>query len=122
MERFDAEQIRRLIQNEELVSFAENGEQRCSALKFADDAGNEVWSVISARDRLKVIEHALPQGFFFALIFLIVNAASFLRCCFPVDALFNGTIEFSIFLVLLAKFVDGTNHKYRNEDQVECSL
>jgi len=45
MEEFDAEQIRRLIQIEGLVSFVENGQQHCTALKFTDDAGNEVWSV-----------------------------------------------------------------------------
>ena len=45
MEEFDAEQIRRLIQLEGLVSFVENGEDHCTALKFTDDAGNEVWSV-----------------------------------------------------------------------------
>ncbi len=45
MEACNAEQIRRLIQIEGLVSFVENGQQHCTALKFTDDAGNEVWSV-----------------------------------------------------------------------------
>ena len=48
MEEFDTEQIRRLIQIEGLVSFVENGQQRCTALKFTDDAGNGVWSLNSS--------------------------------------------------------------------------
>jgi len=27
------------------VSFVEDGQQHCTALKFTDDAGNEVWSL-----------------------------------------------------------------------------
>jgi|SRR5580692_7632308 hypothetical protein len=62
MEELEAEQIRRLIQVEELVSFVENGQQHCSALKSTDDAGNEVWSVNVAvgDDEMTFLTKSIP--------------------------------------------------------------
>lgn len=46
MNELDQDAIRQFVQKEELVSFAENVEPKyCSAAKFTDDAGNQLWSV-----------------------------------------------------------------------------
>lgn len=46
MKELDAAAIRQLVHKEQLVLFGENESQRhCTATKFTDDAGNEVWSV-----------------------------------------------------------------------------
>jgi len=43
---FHQDAIRQFVQNEGLVSFADNADQKyCSAMKFTDDAGNQLWSV-----------------------------------------------------------------------------
>src|SRR6516165_10382445 len=79
-------------------------------------------SLFAARDRLKVIKHTLPQGLFFTMIILIVDADSFLRCRFPLIALIDLTVNFSAFPSLFSKFIDSHDDNYRKEDQSDCCL
>jgi hypothetical protein len=71
-------------------------------------------SLFAARDCLKVIEHTLPQGFSFTEIIFFVNAASFLRCSFPLIALIDSTIKFSPFPVLFSKLIDSHDDNCRD--------
>jgi hypothetical protein len=46
MNELNQDAIRQFVQKEGLVSFAEKTDQKyCSAAKFTDDAGNQLWSV-----------------------------------------------------------------------------
>ncbi len=46
MDEMDEDAVQEFVQEEGLVSFADNaGPKYCSVAKFADDAGNQLWSV-----------------------------------------------------------------------------
>lgn len=62
LEHLDQEAMKRLVEQEGLVSFRSSGPSYCDAALFIDDEGNEVWSVniVVGDDEQTFIENSVP--------------------------------------------------------------